>query len=426
MPSIPLFLATGLFVAVNSVRVWTVEGATPADRAGASVSFLGDLDGDGAPEIVFGAPRAPHPDSGEPTGEVHVLSGLTGTTLMVRRGGEAYDAFGSAVCGAGDLNGDGWDDVLVGSPAGTPPSGSVHALSGRDGSTLWIRAGKAAGERFGHALARVADVDGDGRPDVLVGAPHADTDGWNSGRVELCSGADGSLLRGFVGATGDFLGLALCSLSDVNGDGAGDLVLGAPFADTEAFNGGSVHVVSGLDGTILFSVHGDQPGDLLGHALAPAGDVNADGLPDAALVAPGQDEGYVDAGAVRVVSGADGATLLVAGAGGPGLYLSAAAGPGDLDFDGCADVALGIAAADTPAGSEAGLVRVVSGRTGCTLLEIHGRKTREWFGAALAGPGDVDGDGRVELLVGVPVHDDELRRPGSIELIRPTALSGCR
>jgi hypothetical protein len=418
----------------SAETVFVFEAARAADRTGASVAAAGDVDGDGRGDLIFGAPRAGGPATSESAeggtgtlaaGAVQVVSGATGRRLHLWHGADEYDAFGYAVAGAGDLDGDGYDDLLVGSPAGTPPEGSVHAISGRLGTTLWVRAGRAVGERYGHALARIADLDGDERPDVIVGIPHADGTGWNAGRVEILSGVDGKLLRVLEGSTGDFLGTSVAGLDDINSDGRPEYVVGAPFSDTGSFNGGSAFVFSGLDGSELLAFHGAGVGDQLGNRVCAIGDVNADGVADIGVTAPGADHEHLDAGAAEARSGADGSSLWVVGGGATASYLNAVAGAGDVNLDGHDDVLVGTASADGAAGTETGRVRVISGRDACTLFELEGRKARDWFGAAVAGLGDIDGDGRVELAAGAPGHDDDLRKVGRVEVFRPTSLLPC-
>jgi hypothetical protein len=393
--------------------LWQVTSPVPGDRFGTSLAAVGDVDGDGVTDVLVGAPRAQ--TAGILTGRVALLSGSDGTEWLGVTGDASYDAFGTSVDGAGDVDGDGVPDLLVGSPAGTPPAGSVHLLSGKDGAPLLMLVGDANGDRFGEAVAGVGDVDGDGVPDVAVGAPQADGLGTNGGRVSVYSGVDGSEHFTHQGAAFDHLGQAVAAAGDVDGDGRIDVLVGAPLADGLAFNGGAGWLFSGRDGSVLAAHHGTGVGDQLGHWLAGIGDVDGDGTPDLAFGVPGSDEGALDAGAVVVHSGATGALLLFVPGLDEGGGLGVVARAGDVDRDGHLDLAVG---APTAAG-HAGRVRVISGATGLDLMSVEGTRPGEWFGLALAGVGDVDGNGRADLVAGAPGHDDMLDKAGLVRGLSP-------
>jgi hypothetical protein len=334
----------------------------------------------------------------------------------VLAGGAAGGWFGQSVDGAGDVDGDGADDVIVGAPLGTPPEGSAHVVSGRTGAYLWSWTGDAPGDRFGYAVCGAGDVDADGVPDLAVGAPLADGGGTFAGRVRVFSGADGAVLHTFDGAAWDQLGFSLGAVGDLDGDGRDDLAVGAPLADGTAFNSGSAYVFSGASGAALYVLHGAAAGDRLGSVVRGAGDVNADGTPDLVVGIPAADVAAIDSGAVEVRSGVDGALLLAVSGTKAGEFLEVGAGAGDVDRDGYADVLVGSPAADGT-GPESGLARLVSGRTGLELRTFSGRATRDWFGAAVAAAGDTDGDGRPDLVIGAPGHDDEPDKHGYAQVL---------
>lgn len=421
--SISLALPLGLAFAAGAfwTTAFVVEGRVAGDRFGSALAALGDVDGDGRGDLAVGAP---HADVGAPNGGVlRVLSGATGRVLATAAGDDSNDRLGAALAAAGDHDGDGLMDVLVGAPMGSPASGEVRVVRGVDGATLRTYAGSAAGERFGAALAGLGDLDGDGIPDLAVGAPEADAAGSSSGRVVLLSGRSGALLREHVGAAWDRFGTSIASPGDLDGDGRADLLVGAPFSDGGGFNAGSVLAFSGADGSLLFDVHGAGPGDRLGERVAAAGDVDGDGIPDLVAVAPGEDGVAVDSGVVRVLSGLDGRLLLTVSGETSGEFLSAAAGAGDVDGDGRADVLVGSSAAGT---AEGGRVRLVSGSSGLVLASFDGARPGGWLGAAVAGLGDEDGDGRFELACGAPGHDDRPDALGRVRVLRAPPAPGPR
>jgi hypothetical protein len=414
-PAVTLSLVAILCASALSPVViwWQEESASPGDRFGVAIALVGDVTGDDVDDVLVGAPRAGVP--GTLTGRVSLRSGVDGAEWFSLEGAGPLDAFGTAVAGAGDLDGDGVPDLIIGSPAGTPPSGSVHVVSGAGGGLLLLLEGNVVGDRFGEAVAGVGDVDGDGVPDLAVGAPQADDLGHNGGRASVHAGQGGHERFALEGAAFDHVGTAVAGAGDVDGDGHADVLVGAPLADGRAFNGGSAYLLSGRDGVELVAHHGAGVGDQFGHWLAGVGDVDGDGTPDLAFGIPGADAGALDAGAVEVRSGATGELLLfVAGleeGGGLGVVASA----GDVDRDGYVDLAVG---APTAAG-HAGRVRVLSGATGQELLRQEGLRPWEWFGASLAGGSDLDGDGHPDLLAGAPGHDDVLEKAGLVRALTP-------
>ncbi|GJM23197.1 MAG: hypothetical protein DHS20C15_31120 [Planctomycetota bacterium] len=418
-----VFVTLALHAALGSASepLLQVQSAQAGDRFGAAIAGVGDVDADGIPDFLVGAYRAER--AGPLSGQVRLISGRSTRELKRWQGEHAHDALGWSVAALGDLNEDGVNDFAFGAPGGTPPEGSVRVVSGRNGEALYTVVGKQPGDRFGHAITRLGDVDGDGVSDFAVGAPQADTVGQLSGRVRVVSGADGSTVRAHHGAAFDLFGQALASVADLNDDGVNELLVGAPFSDEAAFNGGSAWLFSGADGDVLMAFHGADVGDQLGHWVAAAGDVDADGHEDIALGLPGSDLGGLDAGAVQVRSGANGNVLLELTGDQAGQGWGVVAGPGDVDGDGHDDIAMGSTNAGAPdTSASAGRVRVVSGASGETLLDHTGASADAWFGYALARVGDLNADGRADVLVGAPGHDDVLSVFGSVQaLVLPRA-----
>ncbi|MCB9898487.1 MAG: FG-GAP repeat protein [Planctomycetes bacterium] len=393
-------------------QVLVAWGDQSGDRFGAALVAPGDVDGDGRADLAVGASGR---DGVQPSaGRVSLLSS-DGALLWQLEGDEAFARLGSALASAGDVDGDGVPDVAAGEPSGAGGKGRLCVLSGVDGALLLQVDGAAQGDRFGSSLAGVGDVDRDGVPDLLVGAPDSDAGGTNAGRACVLSGADGSELAAWQGETFDLFGLSVAAAGDVDLDGVPDVLVGAPFDDGGAFNGGALVVLPGQGGDALGTLFGAGVGDQLGTWVAGVGDVDGDGVPDAAAGAPGDDGSALDAGAVHVRAGAGGAQLLVIAGQGEGEGLGVVCGAGDLDGDGRADLAVGAPSSDA-AGDDAGRVRLVSA-SGAELCAADGFGVRAWLGAALTALGDTDGDGRPEVAAGAPVHDDVLSRPGRLVVL---------
>jgi hypothetical protein len=392
----------------------SLRGEAQAERFGTCVASAGDVDGDGVQDWIVGAPRSAA--SAPYAGRASVFSGRDGAELLRFEGDSASDWLGAAVAGAGDVDGDGHADVLVGAPRGTPPAGSAYLFSGRDGSLIHAWQGVGAGDEFGRALAGVGDVDGDGVRDLAVGAPLADGAGTNAGQLTLYSGADGAPIRSFAGATWDQLGRAVAGAGDLDGDGRAEVVVGAPFADVGAFNGGSALVFAGADGALLFAVHGQGIGDQLGFAVAAGGDVDLDGIGDLLLAAPGADAAGIDSGAARLCSGSSGVALFSVPGLAEGEGLSAVAFVPDFTGDGRAEVLVGAASAFDGA-PHSGQARVLSGRDGHLLQAFGGAAGRDWFGASVAAGSGSES----RFAVGAPGHDDDVQRAGYVQVFAPAA-----
>ena len=252
-----------------------------AGEYGSAVSDAGDVNGDGHADVIVGSPW--HDSSGIDSGSAFVYSGADGSVLFRLDGDSAGDEFGTSVSGAGDANGDGVPDFLVGAPfddVGASNTGSAWVFSGADGSLLHFIAGSAFFGRLGTSVDFAGDLDGDGRSEVLVGAPHEDGGSGISGVARVYSGADGSLVCTLNGTPGDLLGQSVSSTGDVNGDGRADFIVGAFAADEAGQNSGSAYVLSSAGCQPLFALHGESLNGLFGFSVSDAGDVNGDGLAD--------------------------------------------------------------------------------------------------------------------------------------------------
>lgn len=313
--------------------------------------------------------------------------------LLEAYGVQPGDSVGQAFDGAGDVNADGFDDVVVGRPKGLGPDevyyGYVTVYSGLDGSVLWQIECPIAS-----SVAGAGDVDGDGHDDIVTGSAAFDLVGQNSGLVQVYSGADASLLWQFFGDTnGLVLGRVVARIGDTNGDGQADILAAAPNGGVQ----GRVYVWSGADGSNLVTLQWPEANGFA-DALDGAGDVDGDGAGDFIV-------GFSIASADKalVYSGADGSLLLQLDKPYPeaAYWSGAVGGAGDVDGDGHADLIVG-ARGDLTFFPNGGMARVLSGADGATLHTFYGWDDQHFLGYSVDGAGDVDGDGTPDLLVGSP------------------------
>ncbi|GAB5495017.1 MAG: integrin alpha [Phycisphaerales bacterium] len=382
-------------------ELYTFYGDTDNDSFGFSVSTAGDVNQDGYDDLIVGAPR------GHVNGIARVYSGVDGNELYTFQGDSPSDWFGYSVSSAGDVNGDGFDDLVVGAALDDNngvSSGSARVFSGVDGSTLFTFNGGSSSNEFGYSVSGAGDVNGDGFDDIIVGERYCCTSGGSEGRdgyAYVFSGADGSVLHSFNGSSDpSAFGSIVSDAGDVNGDGFADLLLGEYPDSTNGRNAGRASVLSGADGSILFNVYGDNDHDFLGGSVSNAGDVNGDGIPDFIVGANGNDTNGSFSGSARVHSGYDGSVLYTyyGDDTGDSMGLSVS-GAGDVNSDGFSDFVIG-ANHDDNNGQSSGSVRLYSGYDGAELAIFVGDNSNDQFGRTLSSAGDVNGDGFDDILVG--------------------------
>ncbi len=420
---------------------WEQEGDEANTRFGESADG-GDVDGDGLAEILIGAPLR---NTGDPAPASEGVAHLYDTSSSGPVEGNApnvadwfqpgpalYGQFGYSVDLAGDIDGDGFDDVVVGAPyyeATLPGEGAVFIYTGTptgpsSSPWFWVPGGKDDAA-FGQSVAIVGDVDGDGFEDVLVGAP-----GWDHS-LSMVDGVGAALLLPggsapptgpswtFEGAqVGDGVGFAVSRAGDVNFDGYPDVAVGAPAWDATDIDVGAAWVFhgsyAGLPASPSWTLIGLNAGDELGYSLDCAGDVNGDLVDDLVVGTPGWDDGSPGAGLAEVFLGSETAGLSTSpfwtstGGGMDREHGHDVAGIGYFTDDVYADVAVGRWHYSGP-GPDSGQALIYagadSGMSSSPILTLAGAAGGDEFGASVDGAGDVDCDGFADLLVGAPGTD---------------------
>lgn len=352
---------------------------------------------------------------------------------------------GARVAGAGDLNGDGFGDILLVAAASYAWGGAVHVVLGPTTGTvsmddvLSLR-GIAEGDHAGSGLTRLGDVDDDGQADFLIGANQA-----GNGEVYLILGLppeSGSLTAAdatFATSTADsLLGSSVSGGDDLTGDGMPDLLLGAP--ETFRSSPGTVYLVSATERGpqqvegVAWSLAGESAGDMAGSAVAVAGDLDGDGLSDVVVGAPKSDRVEENAGAAYVLLGPILRDIALADADGVVVGTSpqralgwSVAGGADVDGDGRSDFLMG---APTHQGYGQGRVHFFShlpvgevqdGAADATFTGLH---TDDGVGSSADLGGDIDGDGLAELLVGANYASTVEAQGGAVFLVYGGPLEG--
>lgn len=378
-------------VAVAQEVHWNLHGLSQDERFGTAVAGSGDINGDGFDDLIIGSPH--ETSNGMGAGRVMVVSGLNGTLLYLAQGSAPSAFLGASVSMAGDVDNDGFPDFAMGAPGDyrmQDPPGRVRVVSGATGQDLFVVVDASGSEQLGVAVSDAGDADGDGFDDILIGAARRQL----AGGALLISGQTGLLIRDFVGEQPfDYFGLVVSSAGDVDGDGIEDHVIGG--------NGGYAKVYRGVNGALHYTSRRGFPGDRYGTSLDEIGDLDGDGRSDLVIGAVAGNDGT---GQVFVISGRFGELLhLLEGDAVGEQFGIRVSGAGDLNDDGDPDwlVARPLAVEN---GSTVGGVRAFSGADGGVLYNWIG-DTFEFFGAAIAGAGDLNGDGLADVAVGAPQAD---------------------
>ncbi|MBE9102003.1 hypothetical protein [Vacuolonema iberomarrocanum] len=472
---------------LNGDNGFVINGVEERDFSGRSVSDAGDINGDGFDDLIIGASSA-NPN-GERSGESYVVFGsdqgfdpslelanLDGSNGFVINGISTYDSSGRSVSSAGDINGDGFDDLIIGAPevgnfycsrgcyeplafgesyvvfGGNQGFAANLEIADLDGNNGFTFNGIDTGDYSGWLVSDAGDINGDGLDDLIIGSLRGESYvifGSDQGFAENLDPTDLDGNNGFVlnGIDeGDFSGRSVSGAGDVNGDGFDDLIIGASRADANGNeDAGESYVVFGssqgfdpslelvdLDGSNGFVLNGIDEGDGSGYSVSGAGDINGDGFDDLIIgayngssygnlaaggsyVVFGSDQGFAASVNLADLDGRNGFTLnTILETNGSGRSVS---GVGDINSDGFDDLIIGALSADPNAdnsgqsyvifGSDQGFAASLDPRDldGSNGFALNGIDAGDFSGRSVSGAGDINGDGIADLIIGASGAD---------------------
>jgi hypothetical protein len=357
--------------------IYRLDGDRPYQWFGSELVAVGDMDADGITDFTCRTERTPYSQGMR---MIEVRSGADGRLLHRFEGAPLEDIDFAKIDGAGDVDGDGHDDLIVGMPGVMAYEGRVVVFSGADGSLLWRIDGNATDRTVGRDVSRAGDIDGDGYGDFVFGLVRS-----AGASVRVLSGRNASILWEAARPSQDYFGVAIACVGDVDGDGLEDLAVGAPEA-------GYAEILSGADGMLLYHLTEGPGTDYFGDGVAGAGDFNGDGVPDIAV----HHRNYVH-GRILVYSGRTGNLIKRIASGAVGFTSPVSVG--DINGDGFGDI--------FAMGESSTFVRrayIFSGPHGETFSVIDYSWSPQLPASSVYGAtslGDVDHDGWPDLALGV-------------------------
>jgi hypothetical protein len=433
------FVYHGSAAGLSTTPNWTAESNQANAEFGFSVASAGDVNGDGFSDVIVGANLFDNGETNEGRAFVYhgSASGLSTTPNWTAESNQGNAEFGYSVASAGDVNGDGFSDVIVGAylfDNGETDEGRAFvyhgSASGLSTVSNWAAESNQADAEFGNCVASAGDVNGDGFSDVIVGVRAFDNGETNEGRTYVYHGsATGLSTTPNWTAEGNqvnaFFGYSVASAGDVNGDGFSDVIVGAWLFDNGQTDEGRAFVyhgsASGLSTTPNWTSESNQASANFGFSVASAGDVNGDGFSDVIVGARLFDNGETDEGRAYVYHGSASGLSTTPNWTSESNQASAnfgfsVASAGDVNGDGFSDVIVGArlfangeaseGAAFVYHGSANGVNNGVPGTPANAAWTAESNQVNAYFGLSVASAGDVNGDGFSDVIVGAYLFDN--------------------
>ncbi|MBK8982004.1 MAG: FG-GAP repeat protein [Ignavibacteria bacterium] len=387
---------------MNNVADLTLTGEATGNYFGYSISSAGDVNGDGYSDVLVGAYRY-----SSFTGRVYLYDYFMKNEIIqdvTMTGETTNNIYGSSVSSAGDVNGDGYTDVIVGAYGYSSYTGRVYLYFGgpsMNNVADVTMTGEATFNYFGNSVSSAGDVNGDGYSDVIIGAYAYSS---STGRVYIYFGGasmDNIADVTITGqATGNRLGISVSSAGDMNGDGYSDLIVGV--SGYSSFTGSAYIYFGGesLDTTAYVTMTGETINNSFGYSVSTAGDVNGDGYSDAIIGAynysSATGRAYIYFGGVSMNNAAD---VIMTGQATGNYFGNSVSTAGDVNGDGLSDVIIGAYSYSSGTGQAYVYLGGVSMNNVADVTMIGG-STQNNFGYSVSTAGDVNGDGYSDVIVG--------------------------
>jgi len=425
------FVYLGSSAGINTTATVTLE-TQQVNALVSAVASAGDVNGDGYSDIIVGSREYDNGEINEGAAFVYhgSASGINTSPTTAVESNQVNAYMGFSVAGAGDVNGDGYSDVIVGAyefDNGQANEGVAFvyhgSATGISTSAAAMVEGNQASARMGYSVASAGDVNGDGYGDVIVGVQLYDNGQTDEGVAFVYHGSasginttPAAMVESNEVSAG--MGFSVASAGDVNGDGYSDVIVGDPFYDNGQFENGAAFIyhgsATGINTTAAAIVASNQAIANMGYSVASAGDVNGDGYSDVIVGVVLYSNVQTNEGAAFVYHGSAAGIITTPAAivesNKANAYMGwSVASAGDVNGDGYSDVIVGALAYDNGQSGEGAAFVYHGSASGISVIvqtQLEGNQVSAQMGTSVAGAGDVNGDGYSDVIVGAQLYDN--------------------